>query len=106
MGIGTDEYFHILVHLWMPFAYTVKGREEWNVNQSEQQKNVQKILSSREGQQLIKLLSGDGGTALKQAGSALKQGDSQAAQAIMAPLAENPEVQRLLKSLEKTLSNG
>ena len=76
------------------------------MNQSEQQKNIQKLLSTSEGRQLIKLLSGNGGTALKNAGNALRQGNTQEAQAIMAPLMNNPEVQKLLKSLEKTMGNG
>ncbi len=76
------------------------------MNQSEQQKNIQKLLSTSEGRQLIKLLSGNGGAALKSAGNALRQGNTQEAQAIMAPLMKDPEVQKLLKSLEKTMGNG
>lgn len=75
------------------------------MNQS-QQKNIQKLLSTSEGRQLFQLLSGDGGAALKNAGNALRQGNTQEAQAIMAPLMANPEVQKLLKSLEKTMGHG
>ncbi len=76
------------------------------MNQSEQQKNIQKLLSTNEGKKLLKLLTGDGGTALKNAGNALRQGNTQKAQSIVAPLMEDPEVQRLLKSLEKTMGHG
>ena len=70
------------------------------------QKNLQKLLASPEGKQLLRLLSQDGGAALKRAGTAVKQGDQAGAQAIMAPLLENPEVRSLLASLEKTMDHG
>lgn len=76
------------------------------MNQSEQQKNIQKILATSEGRQLLKLLSGDGGAAMRSAGEAIRQGDTRTAQSIMAPLVDNPEVQKLLKALEKTIGHG
>lgn len=67
---------------------------------------VQKIMATREGQELLKLLSSDGGAALKSAGAALQAGDEAKAKEKMAPLMQNPQVQMLLKSLEKNLGHG
>jgi hypothetical protein len=71
----------------------------------EQAQQMKKLLETQEGRRLISLLSGDG-KSIQAAGQALKQGNTQQAQNIMAPLMEDPEVQRLLKSLEKTLNRG
>ena len=77
-----------------------------NQDFSGQQANIQKLLSTAEGRKLLTLLSQNGGGTLQQAGNALKQGNTQQAQNLMAPLLEDPEVQRLLRSLEKTLGHG
>jgi hypothetical protein len=71
----------------------------------EQAQQMKKLLETQEGKRLIALLSGDG-KSIQAAGKALKQGNTQQAQNIMAPFMEDPEVQRLLKSLEKTLGHG
>ncbi len=70
------------------------------------QKNMQALLSSPEGKKLMALLSADGGKALREAGAALKSGNEAQAQASMAPLLQSSEVQKLLKSLEKSLNHG
>jgi hypothetical protein len=70
------------------------------------QRDMQKLLSTQEGQKLLALLSADGGTTLKRAGAALQSGDQAAAQATMAPLLENSQVKTLLASLEKTMGHG
>jgi hypothetical protein len=70
------------------------------------QKDMQKLLSTQEGQKLLALLSADGGKTLKRAGAALRSGDQAAAQATMAPLLENSQVKALLSSLEKTMGHG
>lgn len=75
------------------------------MSQNPNGQQIQKLLSTAEGQKLLKLLSRDGGT-LQQAGSALKQGNTRQAQEIMAPLVQDPEIQKLLKSLEKTMGHG
>ena len=77
-----------------------------NQNLNGQQANIQKLLSTAEGQKLVKLLNQNGGGTLAQAGSALKQGNTQKVQELMAPLMQDPEVQKLLKSLEKTMGHG
>lgn len=77
-----------------------------NQNQKEQQASAQKLMSTQEGQKLLKLLSQDGGSTLRNAGNALKQGDTRQVQELMEPLLQNPEVQQLLKTLEKTMNHG
>ena len=66
----------------------------------------QKLMSTKEGKQLVSLLSTNGGAALKSAAEALKAGDEAGAKAKMEPLANNAEIQKLLKSLEKTMGHG
>lgn len=73
-------------------------QENWNAQQAK------RLLSTEEGQKLIKLLSQNG--AMQQAGNALQQGDTRQAQKIMEPLMQNPEVQALLRTLEKTMNHG
>jgi hypothetical protein len=70
------------------------------------QGDIQKLLSTQEGQRLLQLLSADGGKTLRRAGAALQSGDQAAAQATMAPLLENSQVKALLASLEKTMGHG
>lgn len=68
--------------------------------------DFQKIISSPEGQQLIKLLSADGGAAMRNAGAALKSGDQAKAQETIAPLLNSAQAQQLMKALEKALGHG
>ena len=74
------------------------------------QKNMmaefQKLMATREGQQLVSLLTKDGGAALQSAGKALQSGDEAAAKEKIAPMLQSSEVQTLLKSLEKTMGHG
>mgnify|MGYP007069887733 CR=1 FL=1 len=74
--------------------------------QLSEQENIQKLLSSPQGKQLLRLLSRDGGTALRQAGAAVQSGDAAGAQSIMAPMLEDPQVQTLLKDLEQSMNHG
>ena len=76
------------------------------MNQSEQQKQLQQILSSPQGKQLLKLLSKDGGVAMRSAGEAIKKGDTAGAQSIMGPMMEDPEVRKLLQTLEQSMNHG
>lgn len=66
----------------------------------------QKIMSTAEGKRLVELLTQDGGSALKSAGKALRQGNEGAAKEKMAPLLGSSEVQALLQKLEKTMNHG
>lgn len=74
--------------------------------QMEQMKEMKKLLATPEGQKLLKLLSRDGGSALKRAGSALRQGDTDGVQKAMGPMVEDPEVQKLLSALGENLGRG
>ncbi len=73
---------------------------------TDQQKNIQALLSSPEGKRLMGLLTADGGKALREAGSALKAGNESQAQAQIAPLLQNDEVQKLIKTMEKNFQRG
>ena len=75
------------------------------MNQQPSQKQVQQILSSEEGQQLIQLFTASGAS-LKEAQQAVKEGNQARAKQIMAPILNRPEVQSLLKQLERSMSNG
>ena len=68
--------------------------------------DFQKLMASEEGKQLLSLLSSNGGSALKSAAETLKAGDEAGAKAKMEPLVNNPEIQKLLNSLEKTMNHG
>ena len=76
------------------------------MGQSEQEQRAKQLLAGADGQRLIQLLSRDGGGSLRAAGNALKQGDTQQVKNIMGPLLENPEVQKLLKQMEKSMNHG
>lgn len=73
---------------------------------SQMKRDFQKLMSTQEGQQLLKLLSSDGGKTLRQAGEALKSGNQTRAQETIAPMLQNPQVQQLMKALEKAMGNG
>lgn len=75
------------------------------MNQQPSQKQVQQILSSEEGQQLIQLFTASGAS-LKEAQQAVKEGNQARAKQIMAPILNRPEVQSLLKQLERSMTNG
>ncbi len=64
-------------------------------------KDIQRVLGSQEGQQILKLLQQDGGKALKAAATAYRQGNTQKAQEIIAPLMTTPEATRLVDKLNQ-----
>ncbi len=71
-----------------------------------QQSSIQKLLSTQEGQQLVEKFSQAGGDKLRKAGAALSQGNAQEAQRLMGPLLAEPQIQRLLKALEREMGHG
>lgn len=75
-----------------------------SMNQSEQQKQIQKLLSTREGQTLLARFSREGKMHL--AGAALRQGDTEQVRRLLEPLVSDPEIQRLLRSLEQAMGHG
>ena len=70
------------------------------------QNKLRQLLSGPQGQQLLRLLSRDGGGALKQAGAAVQQGNAAEAQNILAPLMEDPEVRKLLTAIQDSAGRG
>jgi len=61
--------------------------------------DIKKVLGSKEGQALLRLLSRDGGTALKQAAAALKAGNTAQAQNVLKPVLQTSEAAELLQKL-------
>ena len=64
---------------------------------------LRRLLTSSEGQALIRLLQADGGAGLKQAADALKAGNTEEAKAALAPLLAGTEAEALAQSLEGKL---
>ena len=59
------------------------------------------VLSSREGKQLLALLSRDGGNALSQAAQALKNGDTELAKSLVGPMMQSAEAQALIAKINE-----
>lgn len=68
--------------------------------------DFQKLMKTPEGKKLVKLLNQDGGKALKQAGTALQQGDETGARDTLTPLLEQREIKALLEKLNRTMGHG
>lgn len=62
---------------------------------------VRQLLGSAEGKQLLALLNRDGGTALRKAASALKNGDEAQARQAVAPLMQTAEADALIRKLQE-----
>lgn len=66
------------------------------------EEKLKALLRSGEGQQLMQLLSQDGGKLLRQAASAAQAGNYQAAMEKLQPLMATAEGKRLLNALQNT----
>ena len=64
---------------------------------------LRSVLSSPEGQALIRLLQADGGAGLRQAAAALRSGDEAGVKAALTPLLAGTEAEALAQSLEGKL---
>ena len=64
---------------------------------------LRQILTSPEGQTLIRLLQADGGVGLRKAVSALQAGNAEGAKAALEPLLAGTEAEALAQSLEGKL---
>ena len=64
---------------------------------------LRSVLSSPEGQALIRLLQADGGAGLRQAAAALRSGDEAGVKAALTPLLAGTEAEALTRSLEGKL---
>jgi len=62
---------------------------------------IRRVLGSKEGRALLKLLNQDGGATLQKAAAAFQSGDTQTAQALIAPLMQSQQAQELVKELNK-----
>lgn len=60
---------------------------------------LRRVLSSEQGKALLALLRADGGTRLKQAAEAVRQGDHARAQQILQPVLQTEQAQALLRAL-------
>lgn len=63
--------------------------------------DIKKVLGSKEGQALLRLLNQDGGVALRQAANALKAGDTARAQEIVKPIMQSPDAAALIEKLNR-----
>lgn len=63
--------------------------------------DIKKVLGSKEGQALLRLLNRDGGAALRQVANAIKSGDTARAQELAKPLVQNPEAAALIDKINK-----
>ena len=63
--------------------------------------DIKKVLGSKEGQALLRLLSRDNGKILQEAANALKAGDPARAKSIVQPMLQNEEAISLLDKLSK-----
>lgn len=70
------------------------------------QKKLLALLSTPQGKQLMQYLTADGGTAMRQAGEALKAGNTEKVRQILSPMVESQEVSTLLGKLEKEMKDG
>lgn len=62
---------------------------------------IQNVLHSKQGQQLLELLNRDGGAALRKAAAAVKSGDYESAKKIMTPVMQTPEAAELIEQLNR-----
>ena len=65
------------------------------------EKQLKAVLNSKEGKRLLEILNRDGGAALKQAASAVRNGDYASAQQILSPAMQTPEAQQLVKTISE-----
>ena len=65
------------------------------------EKDIRRVLGSPEGQKILKLLSQDGGQALRQAANALRSGNVEEAKRLVSPIMESEEAARLIDRLNR-----
>lgn len=66
------------------------------------EKDIRRVLGSPAGQQLLNLLTRSSGNELQRAAEAFKQGDMEAAKAILSPLMNSPEAASLVDEINRT----
>lgn len=63
------------------------------------EKDIRRVLASTEGRKLLMLLTKEHGGVLSSAAEALKQGDTERAKALLAPVMEQPEAAELVSRI-------
>lgn len=63
--------------------------------------DIKKVLGTPEGQALLRMLNRDGGTTLRQAANAVKNGDLQKAQDLVRPIMESPDAAKLISKINR-----
>lgn len=61
---------------------------------------IEKLVKSRQAQELLALLQKDGGAVLRQASQAASQGDYAKVQELLAPKLQSEDAARILKQME------
>lgn len=67
------------------------------------QADIQKVLQTKEAQQLLQLLSSGNSSAVGQAATAAKSGDYNKALSLLQPMIHTPDTAKLLKEIQKKL---
>ena len=104
VGIREHQYFHNnRLAFRIDWCTREKGERYMSENQNfaAYESEIRRVLGSKEGRALLKLLQQDGGATLRKAAVAFQSGDTASAQALIAPLMENEQAQALVKELNK-----
>lgn len=75
-------------------------------NQQDAAQAIRTMMNTPDGKRLMALLGADGGKTLREAANAMQQGNEKQAQDTMAPLLNNPEVQKILSDMNRNLNHG
>lgn len=67
------------------------------------QNDIEKVLHSKQGQEILNLLQADGGAAAAKAAQAAKSGDYAGALSLLQPMMNTPDSARLLKEIKEKL---
>lgn len=93
-----------------PFQFRHAARREESAASAQRASSPQpdpeelrRVLTSPEGQALLRLLQADGGAGVRAASAALQGGDVDAAKAALTPLLEGTDAEELTKRIEAQL---
>ena len=64
---------------------------------------IRKLLTSPEGQELIKLLQADGGAGVRAAAASIQSGNMEAARSALLPLLDGTKAEELTRKMEEKL---
>ena len=63
--------------------------------------DIKKVLATKEGQALLRILNRDGGAVLRQAAQALQSGDAARAQELVKPIMQSPDAAALIEKINQ-----